>query len=182
MKVRPSAQIARVWDSCVITDYLAGRPNALPHAKPIVDAARRGEVQLWVSLFCEVEVAYLKGMEDSESERIITDFMAEDYVIPLFIDPFVSETARKLIRRFHVSGKDAIHVASALRYGAPIFETFDRPLMAKLQAPDPDQLLGNLAIREPRYDGTRTMFDPQPLALLDDGSPEEPPAPEAAQS
>lgn len=162
MKVRPQPKLARVWDSCVITDYLTGRPNALAHAKPIVDAARRGEVQLWVSLFCEVEVAYLDGMDDAESERIITDFLAEDYVLPLFIDPFVSETARKLIRCFRIPGKDAIHVASALRYGAPVFETFDKPLMGKLKAPDPDNLLGKLAIREPFYGGQRRLGDPLP--------------------
>lgn len=163
MRVRPRAQIARVWDSCVITDYLAGKANALPHAKPIVDAARRGDVQLWISLFCEVEVAYLEGMADAQSEQIITDFFAEHYVFPLSIDPFVSEIARKLVRRFHIPGKDAIHVASALRWGAPIFETFDKRLIVKLEAPNPDNLLGSLVIREPLYDGTRTLFDLQPL-------------------
>ncbi len=153
MKARPRAEIARAWDSCVIADYLAGKPNAAAHAKPIVDAARRGETQLWVSLFCEVEVAYLEDMNDAESEAIITGFFAEDYVIPLMVDPFVTETARKLIRRFRVPGKDAIHVASALRFGAPVFETFDKPLMAKLRGADPDGLLSRLVVREPLHTG-----------------------------
>jgi len=174
MKVPPRPLLARVWDSCVITDYLGGKPEALPHAKPIVDAARRGEIQIWVSLFVEVEVAYLEGMSDAESERTITEFFAEDYVLPLMIDPFVSELARKLVRCFHVAGKDAVHVASAIRFGAPVFETFDKPLMTKLKQADPEKLLGKLMVREPLYAGARTMFDPPLPAESDPATPAAP--------
>lgn len=156
---RPQRDIARVWDSCVVADYLAGNPRALPHARPIVEAARRGEVQLWLSLFVHVEVAYLEGMSGESSERTIMEFLNQDYIVSLMIDPFVSDTARKLIRQFHIPGKDAIHVASAIRYEAPIFETFDKPLMRKLQQPDIGNLLKGLLVREPLYEGQRQLGD-----------------------
>jgi len=120
-------------------------------------------VQLWLSLFVEIEVAYLDGMTDDSSEHTILDFLAEDYVVLVMIDPSVSEIARKLIRHFHIHGKDAVHVASAIRWNAPVFDTFDRPLITKLNAGDPNGLLGGLVVREPTYEGQRRLDDP-PLA------------------
>jgi predicted nucleic acid-binding protein len=97
-------------------------------------------------------------MDDAAAERVITDFLAEEYVVLLQIDPFVTRIARQLVRWFRVAGKDAIHVASALRFGARVFETFDQPLMRKLRAPDPGGVLSTLTVREPTYDGQARMF------------------------
>jgi predicted nucleic acid-binding protein len=155
---RADIRLAHAWDSSVVADYLAGKPRAAPHARAIADAARRGECQIWVSTFVEVEVAYLEGFADSRAESIIVEFLNQDYVFRVALDPFVAETARAVIRRYRIKGKDAVHVASALRWNVPVFETFDDELIRKL-APlaAGERDLGRLTVREPLYEGQRQL-------------------------
>jgi len=157
MTVVPRPQIARVWDSCVIAEYLAGKPAAEHHARPIVESAKRGEIQIWVSLFAHVEVAFLDGSSETESETKIVAFFSEDYMVPIMLDPFVAEIARKIVRHFHVKGKDAVHVASAIRWNVRVFETFDVELIKKLGAMEADADWNHLQVREPFFDGQRRM-------------------------
>jgi predicted nucleic acid-binding protein len=159
MRSRPDPKNARVWDPCVITDYLAGKQNAAAEARPIVEAAKRGQTQIWVSTFAEVEVAYLAGMTDEQSERVITEFFEQDYIVRVSVDPFVSESARQLIRATHISGKDAVHVATAIRWEVPIFETFDEKLLKKLEPFRADPVLTRVSCRLPLFEGQRTFDD-----------------------
>jgi predicted nucleic acid-binding protein len=143
----------RLWDPCVIHDYLDGTPRAAPHAKHIVDAARRGELDIWVATFAHVEVAYLASEKDTrKTEKIITNFFEESYIVPVGLDPFVSKRARELIRTYHISGKDAVHVASALVHGVPIVETFDVSLLKKMA-----NNTEGIIVREPLMTGQAQM-------------------------
>ncbi len=131
MSAIPDSTIARLWDSSVVVDYLAGKPRAVPHARPIVDSARRGEAQIWVSTFAHVEVALLEGFSETNAEAIVVHFFNQDYIVSVALDPTVSEIARRLVRRFRVKGKDAVHIASAIRWGVATFETFDTELIRR---------------------------------------------------
>jgi predicted nucleic acid-binding protein len=153
MSGTPRVEIARVWDACVITDYLAGKPRAEAHARLIVDAARRGEVQIWTSMLAHVEVAFLEGADDAQSERLIVDFLNEDYVFPITVDPSVAEVARKVVRQFRIKGKDAVYVASAIQWRVRTFETFDAQLVTRLRVMATNANWGHLTVREPLYEG-----------------------------
>lgn len=143
----------RLWDACVIHDYLDSTPKAAINARHIVDAARRGDLEIWVSEFSHVEVAYLASEKDSaKAETIITDFFDESYIVPVSLDPFVSKKARELIRKYRIKGKDAIHVASALVHGVPIVETFDIPLLNKMA-----KNTEGIIVREPLMTGQTAM-------------------------
>lgn len=145
----PNIAIARAWDACVITDFLAGAPRAATHARAIVAAAQRGECQIWTSVFSQVEVAYLNVLDKAGGEEIIEEFFRQDYIVSMNLDESSAGRPAKLIRRFGIKGKDAVHVASAIHWRVPVFETFDAELLRKFKDSKGDATVGGLVVRAP---------------------------------
>ncbi len=109
----------RLWDSCIVIGYLAGYPELKPDCLPLIEQAKRGEIEIVVSMIAEVESAYLEGYSDQESEARIKEFFSREYVIPVAIDTPLAALARQLIRKYRKTHKvkpnDAVHLATAIQ-------------------------------------------------------------------
>ena len=49
----------RLWDSCTIIDYLAGKTDVADACSKVIEQAERGELEIAVSVLATFEVAYL---------------------------------------------------------------------------------------------------------------------------
>ena len=146
----------RLWDSCVIIDYLAGSAKAEACNK-IITQAERGELEIVVSTIATIEVAYLRGHDDQDSEARIRELFEREYVIPVAVDGRVASTARSLVRKYKSDPKlepaDAAHLATAIQWGIPVIETTDPDLLrlSRQEGTPP------ITIRRPLYEGPVRM-------------------------
>ena len=143
----------RLWDSVIVLGYLAGYEDLKPDCPLIIQQAQRGELEIIVSEMAKVEVAYLTGQSDSESEALIREFFSRDYIIPVSVDDPISTIARNLIRKYRNGPKikppDAIHLATAIQWHIPVIETADTDFLKF------DRREGNplISVRRPLYEG-----------------------------
>ncbi len=147
----------RLWDSCVIIDYLAGRAEVGEACTKIIEQAERGELEIVVSALAEVEVAYLEGYDDQESEDMIRELFGRSYVISVAVDMRLASVARGLVRKYRAGPRlkppDATHLATAIQWNIPIIETTDPDLLRL------DRREGSppITIRQPTYEGPVRM-------------------------
>lgn len=162
----------RVWCSCVILDYLKGEPGVQVQCETIIDRAERGETEILVSALAECEVARIDEALSDDAEAMIREFFNRPYIIRVVLDPPVAELARELVRTYRIKGADAAHVATALHWNVPVFETTDGELVKKLNA-TPGRVLGrSLAVRTPLWEGQQRIED---FLRLPEGSGGTPP-------
>ena len=119
----------------------------------IIAQAELGELEIVVSVFATIEVAYLKGYEDEVAEARIRELFSRNYIIPVAIDVTFSSLARNLIRKYRdiskITPADAAHLATAIQQKIPLIETTDSRLLQL------DGLEGEppIKIRRPTYEG-----------------------------
>jgi predicted nucleic acid-binding protein len=147
----------RLWDSCVIIDYLAGRADVAKACSEIIKQAERGEIEIVVSVIATIEVAYLAGSDDQDSEARIRELFGRSYIIPAAIDVRVASLARHLVRKYRISPKikppDAAHLATAIQWDIQVVETTD-PDLLRLDGREGDP---PITIRRPHYEGPIRM-------------------------
>lgn len=147
----------RLWDSCVVIGYLAGNSQIQTDCERIIQQAQRAQTEIAVSIMATIEVAYLQGYSDPDSEALIKEFFGRNYVVPIGIDTRIAEVSRVLIRTYRNGPKikppDAIHLATALHWNIPIIESTDPDLLRL------DRLEGNppITIRQPLYEGPQEL-------------------------
>jgi predicted nucleic acid-binding protein len=126
------AKFIRYWDSVTFLAWLLPEPERQADCRGVIRAAEKGETLLVTSALTLSEVIHLKGNPSlgATQETKIEQFFAHSWVNVRALDRFVSERARKLIWQFGVKPKDANHLATALRWRVPLFETFDAELLA----------------------------------------------------
>lgn len=145
----------RLWDSNLVLSYLSGDTKVQPDCDLIIEQAKGRQLELVVSTIALAEVAFLKGLSDSDSEAKIQEFFSRDYIVPVLYDITVAKIARGLIRTYRPGFKpaDAVHMATALLWQIPILETTDPDLLRL------DRKEGNppLIIRAPKYEGSQPL-------------------------
>ncbi len=147
----------RLWDSSVIIGYLAGDQRLNPVCSQIIQQAERGETEILVSQMAIVETAYLRGLSDVDSERLIKEFFSREYVISVNVDGPVSSIAQSLVRKYrnnpNIKPQDAVHLATAILWQIPALETVDQPFTRF------DGLEGSppVSVRRPMYDGQQLL-------------------------
>ena len=147
----------RLWDSYTIIDYLAGKTDVADACSKVIEQAERGELEIAVSVLATIEVAYLEGVEDQDSEARIRELFSRSYIIPVGIDVSVASISRQLIRKYRHGPKlklaDAAHLATAIQWKIPLIETTD-PDLLRLDRLEGDPLI---TIRHPLYEGPERM-------------------------
>jgi predicted nucleic acid-binding protein len=147
----------RLWDSCTIIDYLAGTTGVGETCAKIIEQAERGELEILVSAVATIEVAYLQGSNDEDSEARIRELFGRSYIIPVAIDVQVASTARELTRKYRHGPKikplDAAHLATAIQWKIPLIETTDPDLLRL----DGREGQPRITIRPPLYEGPDRM-------------------------
>jgi predicted nucleic acid-binding protein len=130
----------------------------MPDCPKIIEQAGRGETEIAVSMIAQVEVSYLEGYSDQQSEARIKEFFSRDYIIPVAIDTPLAAIARNLVRKYRdtyrVRPPDAIHLATAIQHHISLIETTDRDLLNLngLEGSPP------ITVRRPRYTGPSRLF------------------------
>ena len=104
----------------------------------IIDAAKKGEVELYTSLMSYCECAKIRDEYASEAEEIITSFFKHKYIIPVAIDIKVSRITRSLVRDYNMDVRDAIHLATAISIKADELQTWDGDDLLKLNGKIPN--------------------------------------------
>lgn len=150
----------RVWCSCTIIYYLAGKPEASPDCDLILKQAENRELEIVIPVLAEAEIVKVgETVGDDEAEKMIREFLSRDYVIRVALIPDIAQRARMLVRRYNDAPKlkplDCVHIATALQYNIPLLETYDGD-MIKISGRE-----GNppLVIRKPTYEGTPALFE-----------------------
>jgi len=117
------------WDSDVFISLIDDDADRMDAIRCVIDEIENGKAIIIVSTLVRVEV--LPNKRVPELERKFENFLKNwEQVREVAIDRRVIEVAK----RIRESGKnvktpDAIHLATAIVHGAPIFHTYDKPLI-----------------------------------------------------
>lgn len=123
----------RYWDSSCFLAWLLPEPSRGPACRGVIHAAERGELVIVTSAIALAEVVKLKGQTRlrAEQEKKIKAFFENDYIIIRNADRFVCEAARDLMWQYpHLNPKDAVHLATAIRFHVESLDTFDSDLIS----------------------------------------------------
>lgn len=124
----------RYWDSDCFLGWLLEEPDKIEECRAVLEEAKAGRTRLVTSALTMAEVVkFGKGRhpippEDADKIRA---FFKQEYIEIRNLDRFISEDAQKLVwSNCGVWPKDAIHVATAVRFHLKVFNTFDADLIA----------------------------------------------------
>lgn len=122
----------RYWDSNAFLGWLNDEKDKASDCEGVLAAAEEGKIEIVTSALTLTEVIKKKGEKPipRESEQKIRDFFEQPWIIVRDVDRFVAERARDLIWTHGLKGADAIHLATALRLGLTIMDTYDEKLIA----------------------------------------------------
>jgi predicted nucleic acid-binding protein len=122
------AQDKRYWDSSVFLRYLNKEPN-YEKCLGVLDAAAKGNIIIITSAFTFAEVVYLKSNPNIDNSDMFYRFMESSFIQVINLDRYIAEYARDLMIQYPklktCKAPDAIHVASAIKKGITIMDTFD---------------------------------------------------------
>lgn len=125
----------RYWDSNAFLAYFQEEAGRVDSCEAILVDAEKGKILIVTCALTLAEVLALRGEPrippTPEMKRKVVDFFKNEYVAVVNVSREIAELARDLVWDHGVKPKDAVHVASALVAEAPIFETFDRPLIRR---------------------------------------------------
>ncbi len=134
----------RYWDSCCILGWLKDEPDKVPYCEGVIQQAKAGKLKIVISALTLAEVIRVKGKPplSKEDEQKINDFFDNGFIILHDVDETVAKEARQLMWSYpQLWPKDSIHVATAIRTGVDVLDTFDEVLL-KL-----DGQIGNPGLR-----------------------------------
>jgi len=145
-------------DACVLLSFINGNPERLPAIEAVLSEARQGKVRLMTSTLTIVEVAFAAAEQlgralDPDVERKLDSLWSPGAPISLVeFSSVIASRARGIIREglahgWSLKSSDAIHLASAVHWGAAHFHTYDSALTKYGQStglivsePEPPQL------------------------------------------
>jgi len=150
------------WDANIFHALLAKEPGRVDVCQKIMDAAIRGDLQIYTSAVTFVEVVWIKGLDrlDPKHEDEIQKFFGHRFIRLIMCDRGIAGEARALLWRFpKLKPKDAIHVASALSQPIDTMHSYDDDDLVPLSGQ-----LGNppLTICHPTWDDPPQPPPPAP--------------------
>jgi predicted nucleic acid-binding protein len=117
--------------------------------KAIIEAAKKGEIELYTSFITVCEWAKIKGQYASEAEDAIAEFLRNPYIRLVAIDWSISRITRDLVRRYDLNVRDAIHLATAIKLKVDTLHTYDAEHLIPLNGKISEV---KVVICEPTYD------------------------------
>lgn len=167
------------WDANTYLNWLTGEHASLAVMQMVYDDWKKGLVTMVTSTLTLAEVYFVrlgtpKRVDRSKDKDIdaLFDPPADRRFVLVELDRTVAVKARDLARAFSISGRDAIHIASALKARCPVMHTHDEALWAKsglvggepsLAISAPDWTV-QLAVQENIEPGSFTKFSRGPSA------------------
>jgi predicted nucleic acid-binding protein len=135
------------WDACVFHAIFGSEKGRVEPCMRIEKAAQNGEVVIYTSAATFVECVWVKSITDPtgklnklspEHEQVIEGYFRRSYIIVINCDRNIAEAARKLLWKYPLKPKDAIHVASAMAQQVDVMHSYDNDDLVKL-----DRKIGN---------------------------------------
>ena len=136
----------RYWDSCAFLALIQNEHGRADACQETLTEAQGGHFIIFTSALTLAETLWMRSGPKlgEEKARILNNFFRRSFIRVLNVDRAIAERAQRLVWDGSVKPKDAIHIATALRYKCELLETFDGPLIQLSGA------LEGLEIREPR--------------------------------
>lgn len=123
------------WDADACLAYLLPEieDDRLFRCEATLAQAKAGHIRIVTSTLTLAEVIYLKGSPHlpPEQDEIIRNFFLHEFIVIHDVDRKIAEAARQLVWKRLIKPRDAIHVATAIKVGAAVLETFDQPLITR---------------------------------------------------
>jgi predicted nucleic acid-binding protein len=116
------------WDANVFHALFSEEPGRVEVCNKIIDAASRGELQIYTSTITFVECVWIKNVDrlSPQHEATIQKFFEHKFLRPIICDRAIAGEARKLLWTYpRLKPKDAIHVASALSQPIDVMHSYD---------------------------------------------------------
>lgn len=130
------------WDACCFTSYINGDVGRLPVLEAILDEvqADKGKSIIVTSVMSKVEVAFSleeqtrRQLSPAEETRIAALWADTSVVRLIEFHELIADDAQRLVRMIMAQGlslkaADAVHLATAMRYRASAFHTYDAKLL-----------------------------------------------------
>ena len=136
------------WDTSCFVAWFNKEQGRYDTCNAIIEAARKGEIKLLTSWLTLAEIHKITDEYPSEAEDIIAEFFKNPYIIKIAVDWSVTRITRDLRGRFKLAASDGIHLATAIRYKAEAFHTYDRDDLLRLNGHIPGY---SLSIIEPDF-------------------------------
>jgi predicted nucleic acid-binding protein len=144
------------WDSDAFLGWLQEEPGKVDLCEGTLQRAKLGEVLIFTSALTMAEILWRRGGPPLPKDKadMLNRFFRRSYFRVRNVTRRIAEAAQQIHWNDGVMPKDAIHVATALSDGIPVFETFDEDLLRKTG------LIGSppLVIRRPVAPAQRDMF------------------------
>jgi predicted nucleic acid-binding protein len=146
----------RYWDANVFVALIKGEEGRADVVEVVLEAAQRGETEIYTSALTLVEVVKRPDGEAPVSEQdedTIRAYFQHEFIVIVPFTADMGEGARELHWHRGLRWRDAVHVATAIRARADVLETYDNQLLAiSEQVGDPP-----LLIAEPAWEGNVPM-------------------------
>jgi len=144
----------RYWDTAPFLAWLKRESHRLADVEPVIRAAEIGKVRLITSSVTLVEVVKLDQKDAAiqvppEDAETIRQWFLRSFISLRTFDRPTATIARQLIWDHGLKTRDAMHLATAIRWRVPVLETFDSDDLIPLNGKVGDPLI---EIRTPRYD------------------------------
>ena len=135
----PDAKVIYYWDACVLLSYIEGDADRLPIIEAILADCDAGTAGIATSVLSIAEVAFGKAEKDHKAlqpeieSKIDQLWQPPSPVILAEVSELVVRDARSLMRtvlerEYSLKCRDAIHLATAGRFGINEFHTYDKGL------------------------------------------------------
>jgi predicted nucleic acid-binding protein len=141
-----SEKPTRYWDAAPFIAWLKPEPWRRPACEGWLNLAEQGKVLIVTSTMTLVEVVKIDHTDilnlGPEAAATIEGFFRNSWISLRTVDAEIGEKARGLMWDHGLRVRDAIHIATALRYKVPFLDTYDQG-MIDLNDLFPDITIGN---------------------------------------
>lgn len=121
----------RYWDSACFIAVMNGEPGRVETCASVLRSAAMRRLEIVTCAFTITEVLYPKGGNplSRELRDRVKRFFRSPGIVLVNVDRMLAEAAQEYYWDHNVRPKDAIHIASAVLAGVPVFETYDSGLI-----------------------------------------------------
>jgi predicted nucleic acid-binding protein len=114
-------------DSCIFLGYLNKEPDKFSDCYNLIRAAEVGIIDAYTSVFTGAELIKIKNssLGDDEIEKIIQTVLNASWLNLISFEREVAYISRHLSRKYGLKPADAVHLATAIRFGVDYFDTTD---------------------------------------------------------
>lgn len=115
------------WDTCCFLSWLTtSHPERRANLLGVLQAAEKGEVELFASYFVVAETVYIdKTLGQQANSKQIENFFRQRFIRLVNVDWHVAAKARELQWHARLDPWDAVHLATAICYKADELHTYD---------------------------------------------------------